>query len=114
MTTYTTTMYRRAERVRSKIKETYSLARQFHEPHTWIVERLKSIRASADYLRLTSYYKGAAEEAIRSEGERMYDHLEWRHCVDGRWILPSEMPEGGYQRIERSAHVYKADPKQFY
>jgi hypothetical protein len=78
ITRYATTEYNRAERVKNRLRAVFSQAVAFRLTHAQILEKLQPIRASHDYQKLTSYYRGymrAAEDA--GFADIWHNHVAW-------------------------------------
>ena len=95
--------------LKSDIKYIFKSAKQNHINHSDILKSIKErVYTDAKYTTLPNYIKSNIKGYIEANFDIMYNHLEWVHWYDGKFV-GKELPYNNNFKqdlIDNSAHVY--------
>ena len=90
---HATTEYNRFQRVRGAVGNAYSLTIAFQSTHTALLDKLTAIYNSADYKKLSNYYRGYIAGIVDSlSAEISRNYLAWCLGPSTGWTRNSAEP----------------------
>lgn len=102
--------------LKGRIKSIFRYAKKEHTRHSDINNSLKDrVYNSPMYKTLPIYIKSEINGYIYANFDMMYDHIEFVHWYDGKFV-GKDLPYGdGFKQslINESAHVYKGTQNKY-